>query len=133
MLKTSRFLLCSCQTRAPAFDHRHLTIAFSHLFQDLNKQTPEDDLTHLDEILALHDLQMDLPAGNKESFEKQSRANLSNRCLHHHVFDMALIKDVLKYFKLIARLLKSRPPCHLIAIRQKNKRGSSMTRSSLPK
>jgi hypothetical protein len=102
------------------------------LLQDLNKQTPEDDLTHLDEILALHDLEMDLLAGNKESFEKRSRANLSNRCLHHHVFDMALIKDVFKYFGLNTYLLSSAPPYHLIAIGQKQ-RGAALTRGSLPK
>lgn len=132
VLKAGGILVLLLPDKSATFDHRRPVTAFSHLLQDLNKQTPEDDLTHLDEILALHDLQMDLPAGNKESFEKRSRANLSNRCLHHHVFDMALIKDVLKYFGLNTRLLSSAPPCHLIAIGQKQ-RGAALTRSSLPK
>ena len=98
VLKDGGILVLLLPDKSATFDHRRPVTAFSHLLQDLNKQTPEDDLTHLDEILALHNLEMDLLAGNKESFEKRSRANLSNRCLHHHVFDMALIKDVFQIF-----------------------------------
>jgi hypothetical protein len=41
--------------------------------RDLEMQTPEDDFTHLEEILTLHDLALDPPPGNFAAFERRSR------------------------------------------------------------
>ena len=50
----------------------------------------------LEEILALHDLSKDPQAGSAEAFERRSRLNFQNRCLHHHVFDQALAADMVR-------------------------------------
>jgi SAM-dependent methyltransferase len=73
------------------FDHNRPTTSFDHILADFNNNTTEHDLTHLDEILRLHDLSMDPPAGNLESFRKRSLENFRNRALHHHVFDLSVI------------------------------------------
>lgn len=68
------------------FDHRREYTSFEHMLADYENDTPETDLTHLPEILELHDLAMDPPAGNIENFRQRSQDNYNNRCLHHHVF-----------------------------------------------
>jgi SAM-dependent methyltransferase len=69
------------------FDHRRKPTSVQHMWDDFAKNTEEDDLTHLPEILEKHDLTMDAGAGSREQFHKRSLDNISNRCLHHHVFD----------------------------------------------
>ncbi|MCV7379966.1 hypothetical protein BST11_21650 [Mycobacterium alsense] len=79
------------------FDHRRPFTTFEHLLDDFNSDVGEDDLTHLEEILALHDLPMDPPAGDLEHFRQRSLKNFENRTLHHHVFDVQLIEKMLDY------------------------------------
>lgn len=79
------------------FDHRRPTTKFDHLLDDFNQDIGEDDLTHLDEIMALHDLSMDPPAGDSEQFRQRSLKNFENRTLHHHVFDVRLIEEMLNH------------------------------------
>jgi SAM-dependent methyltransferase len=79
------------------FDHRRPVTRFEHLLDDLNNGTGEDDLTHLDEILALHDLSLDPAAGTFDEFSARSRSNSTNRALHHHVFDLDLAKRVVEF------------------------------------
>jgi hypothetical protein len=40
------------------FDHNRCNITFEHLLSDEHNNTGEDDLTHLDEILRMHDLEL---------------------------------------------------------------------------
>jgi len=54
---------------------------------DYANNVGEDDLTHLPEILALHDLSRDEAAGTPEQFHQRCLDNISKRAIHHHVFD----------------------------------------------
>jgi len=76
------------------FDHKRQVTSYRHLYEDYKNNVGENDLTHLNEILELHDLAMDPPAGNKEQFKARSLKNLENRGLHQHVFDDKLLKDI---------------------------------------
>ena len=69
------------------FDHRREPTEVAHLLEDYERNTLEDDLTHLPEILQKHDLSMDSGVGTTEEFHLRSLNNFENRCLHHHVFD----------------------------------------------
>jgi SAM-dependent methyltransferase len=69
------------------FDHLRKPTEVAHMCDDFEKDTGEDDLTHLPEILEKHDLRLDAAAGSLQDFHKRSLENFSNRCLHHHVFD----------------------------------------------
>lgn len=82
------------------FDHRRPVTSFDHLLDDFNNDVGEDDLTHLDEILQLHDLALDPPAGTMAEFRQRSLENASNRTLHHHVFDAQLVNDLLRHLDL---------------------------------
>jgi SAM-dependent methyltransferase len=78
----------------------------------------KDDLRHLPEILKLHDLQMDPPAGSIDQFKKRSEENFANRCLHHHVFDSRLVAAVMDYVGLQICSVEAVLPFHIIAIGQ---------------
>jgi SAM-dependent methyltransferase len=71
------------------FDHRRRPTQISHMLDDYVKDTQENDATHLQEVLELHDLDMDgtLKRHSFEELRERSINNLSNRALHHHVFD----------------------------------------------
>lgn len=90
-------LILVLPNKASNFDHKRPFTTFEHILADYNNNTTEHDLTHLDEILALHDLSMDPAAGNIESFKQRSLDNFNNRTLHHHVFNMVLIKTMLDH------------------------------------
>ena len=73
---------------AETFDRQRPVTPLAHLVDDYEKDVGEDDLTHLEEILRLHELRLDRPAREcAEGFEARSRRNAENRMLHHHVFD----------------------------------------------
>lgn len=82
------------------FDHRREYTLFEHMIEDYENDTPETDLTHLPEILELHDLAMDPPAGDIENFRRRSEHNYENRCLHHHVFCEDSLKKIFAYLSL---------------------------------
>jgi SAM-dependent methyltransferase len=79
------------------FDHRRPVTRFEHLLEDFRNDTTEHDMTHLDEIIALHDLSRDPAAGDIEAFRARSLENFHNRTLHHHVFDVPLMQAMLKH------------------------------------
>jgi len=67
---------------------------FESLKDKFQRDVGEDDLSSLPEILELHYLEMDKPAGTPEQFKERSLKNFENRCLHHHVFDINLLIQV---------------------------------------
>lgn len=79
------------------FDHHRPVTSFAHLEADLAANTGESDMTHLDEILLLHDLEKDKPAGSPDEFRARCLQNAEVRCMHHHVFDMALLDRALRH------------------------------------
>jgi len=105
--------------RRYTFDHRRPVTTLAHLIDDFKAGMGEDDLTHLQEILALHDLERDPDAGNMEAFKARSLRNMENRCLHHHVFDTRLATDLLSYagFKICAA--EEMAPHHILVLASK--------------
>ncbi|KAA1251985.1 class I SAM-dependent methyltransferase [Mycobacterium simiae] len=99
VIKPGGALILVLPKKESNFDHRRPVTKFEHLLDDFNHDVGEDDLTHLEEILALHDLSMDPPAGNLEHFRQRSLKNFENRTLHHHVFDVPLIERMLDHLR----------------------------------
>lgn len=95
--KPNGSLLIAVPNRLHSFDHRRPLTTFAHLEADLAANTDESDMTHLDEILTLHDLEMDKPAGSPEEFRARCLRNREARCMHHHVFDLALLDRALRW------------------------------------
>lgn len=98
------------------FDHDRPLTSLHHLMDDLKHDREENDLTHLPEILKLHDLSLDPWAGDKRAFTARSLQNHRNRCLHHHVFDPKLIKEMFKYLHMKTILIDRIFPANIIAL-----------------
>jgi SAM-dependent methyltransferase len=98
ILKPGGLLLLVVPNKEYCFDHGRPDTEFEHILKDYNNSVGEDDLTHLEEILNMHDLEMDKPAGNISEFRSSSLNNFDNRTLHHHVFNLKVLKQILLYF-----------------------------------
>lgn len=98
------------------FDHRRPVTTLAHLQADFDRHTGEDDLTHLEEILSLHDLRRDVLAGTAEQFRARSLRNAENRCLHQHVFDPALQRATLEAAGWVVEATECVRPLHLVAL-----------------
>lgn len=98
------------------FDHRRPVTTLSHLFEDFERHVGEDDLTHVTEILQLHDLSLDPPAGTHEQFAARCRRNFENRGMHHHVFDTRLAIEVVDAagYQIVA--VEAARPCHIAVL-----------------
>lgn len=97
VLQEEGHLLLILPNKKANFDHRRSDTTLSHLIEDYKNNVGEDDLTHLDEILELHDLSRDPKARPYEKFNQRCRENFNNRCLHHHVFSLELLQSLAEY------------------------------------
>jgi len=101
MLKPGGLIMLVLPEKTFTFDHKRSFTPFEHLLADFENATGEDDLTHLTEILELHDLSRDGLAGdNFDSFKKRGENNFINRALHHHVFSQDVLQSALAYFNV---------------------------------
>ena len=98
------------------FDHRRAVTTFADLVKHFERDTQEDDLSHLSEILQLHDLSKDLAAGTFEQFTRRSLNNKDNRCLHHHVFDEALLRQCFAFVDMPVVRFDAVAPFHEIIL-----------------
>jgi len=97
VIKPNGYLLLVLPKKEIGFDHKKPTTSFEHILQDYTEKITEQDLTHLKEILELHDLSRDRRAGTYENFKSRSLNNFKYRGLHHHVFNMSLIKKTVNH------------------------------------
>jgi SAM-dependent methyltransferase len=86
VIRPGGLLLLVAPHKERTFDRRRPTTPLEHMVEDYERGTAEDDMTHLDEVLSLHDLSKDRDAGGREAFERRTRDNASNRAMHQHVF-----------------------------------------------
>lgn len=91
------YMLLVLPKNSSNFDHRRPITTFEHLLDDYENHVDEHDMTHLDEVLLLHDLSRDPQAGSFEQFKARCMDNFLHRGMHQHVFDMGLIKRMLEY------------------------------------
>lgn len=131
VLKTGGVLVLMLPHKDATFDHRRPVTELSHLVEDFQNQITEKDLTHLEEILKLHDLEKDPGAGSFESFKERSNRNYENRCLHHHVFDTRLAVDLVDYMGLEISHVQAFPPYNILIIARKQSKGKEVTNESI--
>ena len=98
-----------------SFDHRRPVTTLAHLREDEANNTGEDDRTHVAEVIALHDLGRDPGAGTPEEFHARAERNFENRCLHHHVFDLPLLRETLSAAGWRVLVTERARPVHLAA------------------
>lgn len=116
VLEDGGFLVLILPHKDGIFDWRRPTTSLAHMREDYQNNTGEDDLTHLPEILALHDLEMDEGAGSPERFHLRCLNNLSNRTMHHHVFDTSTAVSLVDESGFHLIRVDTFRPCHIILL-----------------
>ncbi|HKW76180.1 MAG TPA: methyltransferase domain-containing protein [Terriglobales bacterium] len=116
VLKRSGSLILVLPNFRFTFDHRRIPTPVSHMLEDYKKGTDERDLSHLPEILALHDLSLDKQAGDVETFKARSLRNFENRCLHHHVFDQINSTDLVRAAGFNIQRCETVKPHHIVIL-----------------
>jgi SAM-dependent methyltransferase len=119
VLKPGGALVLVVPARDGAFDHRRPITTMAHLVEDFEKNVGEDDLTHVSEILRLHDLSKDPGATDTAAFRKRAARNAEFRSLHHHVFDTRLAVDAVFHAGFEPVAAEALEPCHIVVLARK--------------
>jgi SAM-dependent methyltransferase len=133
VLKTSGKLLLILPHRDGTFDHLRPITKLSHMVEDFNTNVDENDQTHFEEILKLHDLRRDYAQKSRVDFEEWILNNHSNRGAHHHVFDSFSAAELIDCsgFKIIA--IEAIKPHHIFLLSEKISRDSVLDNSKFLK
>jgi SAM-dependent methyltransferase len=123
VLKAHGLLVLVLPHKDGTFDHRRPVTPLEHIIEDFERGTTEEDLTHLPEILALHDLSRDPEAGDFAAFKVRSEGNVENRCLHHHVFDSEAVVRLIDHLGLELHAVEPIRPYHIFAVAEKLSKG----------
>jgi SAM-dependent methyltransferase len=119
VLKSNGLLLLVLPHKDGTFDWRRPITTLDHMISDYESNVGEDDLTHLPEILALHDLRRDKAAGTVEQFRERCMDNYSKRAMHHHVFETGTAVRLLDYCNLQIVRVDNLKPYHIIILARK--------------
>ncbi len=114
LIKTGGAILLVLPNKIANFDHNRPYTTIDHLVDDFKNNITEDDMSHVEEILKLHDLKRDPKAGTYDQFRERCQDNYNNRCIHHHVFNQALLQDVFRYCNMDVKLQYSSMSDHFI-------------------
>jgi SAM-dependent methyltransferase len=116
VVRPGGYVLLIVPHRDATFDHRRPVTTLEHLREDAERETAEDDLTHLEEILSLHDLERDPGAPSRPLFEERCREVATTRALHHHVFISRTVADACAAAGLEVVLLRPKRPLNIICL-----------------
>lgn len=125
VLKDKGGLLLIVPHKEGTCDHRRPVTKFSHLVEDFEKNTKEDDLTHLPEILELHDLDREWSTADFAGLKVRSVQNFENRCMHHHVFNTSLAVELIDAVGMQILSVEAVRPFHIIIVARKVSRGET--------
>ena len=116
VLRPGGALVLVVPARDGAFDHRRPITTMSHLVEDFEMRKGEDDLTHLSEVVQLHDLSRDPGVTDAHAFRERAQRNAEFRSLHHHVFDTRLaVNSVFQAgFEVVA--IEPLQPYHIVVL-----------------
>jgi SAM-dependent methyltransferase len=116
VLNDEGLLLLILPHKDGTFDWRRPITPLDHMVKDYADGVGEEDLTHLPEILELHDLSRDLAAGTKDEFRQRCLANHTNRAMHHHVFDTITALETVSHIGFKILRVDYLQPLHIIIL-----------------
>jgi SAM-dependent methyltransferase len=121
LLKETGKLVLVLPDKENTFDINRPYTSFEHLIDDYNNEVGEDDETHFQEVISLHDFSKETVLLSKDELEKRTNLNIENRAVHHHVFSLEVIKNTLEYVGFEIEYQQKTNPFHLITIAKKVK------------
>ncbi len=101
------------------FDHKRPYTTFEHLLQDFHSKANEHDTTHFEEVIQLHDITKDAFLNSVEELKSRIKDNYSNRCVHHHVYSLELLSELLVYCGFKVTYQQKASPFHLVVVGEK--------------
>lgn len=102
-----------------AFDHKRPISDFSHIVSDYEKNIGEEDETHFEEVLKLHDIDKDPAEYSYDKFKMNTINNVKYRTVHHHVFNKGLIIKIFDHLGVQILSLDSSKRGHIIFLGKK--------------
>lgn len=97
LLKKKGILVVVLPKKEVTFDHKRNYTSFEHIKRDYENGVDENDNTHFEEIINLHDIGKDPGVSSLEELNTRTLENYKNRCVHHHVFSLPLVKQLLEF------------------------------------
>jgi len=119
VLKPQGALLVVVPHKRGTFDHRRAFTSFDHIEADFQAGVSEDDLTHLREIVELHDLNLDPAADSQHRFRERCMSNSSVRGMHHHVFSPEVLVLMFTWLHMRVLNVAIERPFHIVGFAQK--------------
>jgi SAM-dependent methyltransferase len=118
-LKPGGALILVLPDKNYTFDVNRSYTTFEHLLEDYKKGISEDDKTHFEEVIKLHKIDRDPSIHSVEELLARIQNNISNRCVHHHVFSLELMEEMLSFFNFEIKYKQKVSPFHLVMIAEK--------------
>jgi SAM-dependent methyltransferase len=87
------------------FDRKRPLTTLEHMIEDYQRGTGEDDNTHFEDAIKLHDVSMDPGLEDPALLAERTAHNFENRCVHHHIFNTPLLLKLVDYTGL--KILKA--------------------------
>jgi len=119
MLKNGGFMIIIVPDKRFTFDHKRNVTTISHILQDYKNNVNENDTTHLNEIISLHDQKMDNNGEDRTHFVNRILNNNENRTAHHHVFVPENLRQLMEESRMKVLYVKNLLPFHIVAICKK--------------
>ncbi len=101
------------------YDRKRPLTAFEHIEQDYKQNMQEDDSTHFAEVIELHDMTNDGTVTSYEEHVARTKDNFNTRIVHHHTYDLELVKKMLVYCGFEIVDAEAFRPYHLFVIAKK--------------
>lgn len=119
VIKNNSYILMIIPHKDNTFDRNRPITTLDHLKSDWKNDTKENDSTHFEEVILLHDLSLDAGVESKEQLENRTLDNINNRCVHHHVFNTPLVAKMVDLVGLKVCDIQHFNPFHIIFLVQK--------------
>jgi hypothetical protein len=116
VLRRDGFLLLVLPHKDGTFDWRRPTTSLTHMIEDYKNGVGEEDMTHLAEVLELHDLSRDAGLTSPDHLRQRCLDNHSNRAIHHHVFDTKTALETVDYAGFTLIRVDYLQPVHIIIL-----------------
>lgn len=121
VIKVNGYLLLILPNKLGTFDIKRDYTTLEHLLDDFKYNVTEEDTTHINEIITLHDHSRNPTDITVKEFNNLINNNYATRCAHHHVFDRKLIEGLLNYVELDLISIQFFSSIHIVILAKKLK------------
>lgn len=101
------------------FDSARSYTTMDHLKKDFENDVSEDDSTHFEEFISLYKRDADPAIPDMVRLRQQVLQNSKYRCVHHHVFSVEVVNQMLEFSGFKLTFHQEAPPFHLVFIAKK--------------